>query len=67
MDITANFSECIQKSTSIGSTVYYNVCTNTSTTVPWGSADWIAVIGVTVFLVLAGIIVLAMMSVMLRS
>lgn len=34
----------VQPSRNIGSTSYYNVGTNTTTVVPWGTLDWINVI-----------------------
>jgi hypothetical protein len=32
--------QCLKTMSSFGSTTYYNICTNTTTTVPWGSVDW---------------------------
>lgn len=37
-----NFAYCIQKSSNIGSTKFYNICDQSQNVVPWGSLDWFA-------------------------
>ena len=33
---------CLQKTNDIGQTIVHNICANTTATIPWGSADWVA-------------------------
>ena len=42
--LDANLSHCIQHANSVGSTTYYNICSHTTTIVPWGSADWLSAV-----------------------
>jgi hypothetical protein len=61
MDINQNVAMCIVKANNIGSTAVHNICSGTSSVVPWGSADWVAVLGLsgliaTCLLALAGLV-----------
>lgn len=38
--INANLNQCIKHALNIGETVYTNICSGTTTTVPWGTMDW---------------------------
>lgn len=42
-------TECMKATSHFGSTTYVNVCTGKSTEVVWGGMDWVAAIGVTIF------------------
>jgi hypothetical protein len=39
--INANFAHCIQHANYIGHDIFYNICSGTNVTVPWGSLDWV--------------------------
>ena len=40
IDVTLKATaECIKQANNFGHTVYYNICTGESTTMPWGSFD----------------------------
>ena len=43
VDVNGNLSQCIQYANSVGGTLYYNICNNTTHWVPWGSGDWVMV------------------------
>ena len=45
--IDFNNNECIKSYDNIGSTVYVNICENQTTSIPWGSSDWICFLLVT--------------------
>lgn len=64
MTLDQNVAQCITASTSIGHWTYFNVCTGTSVTVPWGSVDWtcagiFAVVGLFGVFVITNILVSA--------
>jgi len=40
--LNQNAAECIHSISNIGNTVYQNICSGASATVPWGVADWIS-------------------------
>ena len=58
-----NFSvsdQYVQASHNFGSTSYYNVNTNTSTTVPWGTIDWVyKILGIPFSMFIWGVIIYA--------
>jgi len=49
INLNQNTAQCIKAVENIGSTVYTNICTGTSTVVPWGSSTWFGnIFGITV-------------------
>lgn len=52
-----DFSRCIQSASNIGSTTYYNICSHTTTVVPWGSADWAGAVTIAALMLVAVVIV----------
>ena len=49
---TKKKEQCLKTMSSFGSTTYYNICTNTTTIVPWGSVDWGRAVACSVFVVI---------------
>ena len=43
-DLNLNSTACIKNQSNIGSDVVHNICTGKITIVPWGSADWLGAI-----------------------
>ena len=35
-----NSTDCIKSTTKLGETIYRNICSNETDTVPWGGGDW---------------------------
>ena len=57
-DLNLNLSACLKEINNIGSTTYQNVCNNTQSVVPWGTADWAGaglIVGLIVFTIVFGI------------
>lgn len=49
---TENVQECIKTMTHWGENVHNNICNGTTYTTTWGSLDYVAYIGVSVFIVI---------------
>ena len=43
-DMNFNYSECIQKQHNFGETIVYNICTNETNVIKWGTDDWSGII-----------------------
>ena len=61
VNLNQNFADCIRASHSVGGDTFYNVCTGAHYWVPWGSSDWLGVIGgtIAVFAIAAVVILIA--------
>lgn len=53
--INANLNTCIKEVSNLGYETYYNICSGTKVMVPWGSADWFAIIAGCIILIAAAI------------
>ena len=54
-DTNFNYSECIQKQHNFGETIVYNICTNETNIIKWGTDDWMGVITLYLcFIIFAG-------------
>lgn len=58
MDINQNLAKCIEHTNDFGQTVVHNICNGTTQVVPWGSMDWVGVIGISAF----GVVIVAMLG-----
>ncbi|MCX7177957.1 MAG: hypothetical protein NTX56_04035 [Proteobacteria bacterium] len=59
VNFNQNVADCIRASHSVGGDTFYNVCTGAHYWVPWGSADWLGVIGGTIaVLAIAAVVIL---------
>jgi hypothetical protein len=75
MDINLNqnidqktLEACLKEVSNIGSTVYQNICTGTSSIVIWGGLDWVAgIILVLIGITVCGIIVTGLFKLIFDS
>ena len=69
MDIAANLNDstCIQSANYIGHTLYVNICTHSSVSVPWGNSDWLGFLVVAVLAALVAAFVGGMALAVLRD
>jgi len=53
-----NTAACIHSAAHWGETVYHNICSGTTYTMPWGSVDYWLIGGATAFLIGLGLFVI---------
>jgi hypothetical protein len=55
--------ECLKSSSQFGADVFYNICTGTHTTVPWGGMDWFMYSGLGVAMTALAVITIGLCAV----
>lgn len=61
-DINLATKQCLKDISYFGETVYQNICDGTSTTVPWGSIDYV-MFGIVILMVLIFTTIFSMMGI----
>lgn len=51
-EMDLNYFECIKEQSNIGQTTYYNICTNETYNIAWGSDTWVGVVMLFIMFVL---------------
>lgn len=46
-----NLEACLKEVNNIGGTIYQNICTGQSNYVPWGTGDWLFILGALFFMI----------------
>lgn len=62
-----NNNECIKSYSNIGSTTYVNICNNETTSVPWGSGEWVGYSLVAIALIVFIVAIIAMIIDTIRN
>lgn len=67
MMIALDKAECIKRAMHLGFSRYYNICTGTTTDVPWGAMDWLVGFGIgAMMFALVGLII-ALLIMLIRE
>lgn len=66
-NVNLNAADCLRSVSDIGMNHVHNICTGTITDVPWGQADWLLAVILTIFLGGAGLLFIAMGFVIVRD
>ena len=66
-NVNANIAHCIQSVGHIGSTTFVNICNGATTTVPWGSVEWLGAIAIGLLCLFVAALLVGFLAMMLSD